>query len=44
MFRFPARDRDFSLLHDIQTGTGVRPASYPMGGEGSFPSGKPAGV
>jgi hypothetical protein len=35
--RFPAGARDFSLLHSMQTGSGVHPASYPVGTEGSFP-------
>jgi hypothetical protein len=29
--RFPARLRDFSLLHSVQTGSGVHLASYAMG-------------
>jgi hypothetical protein len=29
--RFPARARDFFLLHSFQTGSGAHPASYPMG-------------
>jgi hypothetical protein len=31
-----------SLLHVVQTGSGVHPTSYPMGTAGSFPSGKAA--
>jgi hypothetical protein len=30
-FRFPARARDFSLFHSVQTGSVAHPASYPMG-------------
>jgi hypothetical protein len=42
--RFPAV-RDFSLLHSVQTGSEVHPASYPMGGAwGSFPGRKAAGA
>jgi hypothetical protein len=40
--RFPAGPSDFSLLHSFQTGSGADPA-YPMGTDGSFPSGKEAG-
>jgi hypothetical protein len=29
-------DQEFSLLHVIQTGSGVHPTSYPMGSGGSF--------
>jgi hypothetical protein len=32
--------RDFSLLHSLQTRYGAHPASYPMGIGGSFPSPK----
>jgi hypothetical protein len=28
--------QDFSLLHNVQTGSGAHPASYPMGAGGSF--------
>jgi hypothetical protein len=34
--RFPARMRNFSLLHDGQTGSGAHRASYPMGTGGAF--------
>jgi hypothetical protein len=34
----------FSLLHVVQTGSGVHPTSYPMCTEGSFPGSKTAGV
>jgi hypothetical protein len=29
--------RDFSLLHNVQTGSGAYPASYPVGTGGDFP-------
>jgi hypothetical protein len=32
----------FSFLHNIQTGSGAHPASYPMGARGSFPGHKAA--
>jgi hypothetical protein len=35
---------EFSLLHNMQTGSGAHPASYPMDTWGSFPGGKVAGV
>jgi hypothetical protein len=35
--RFLTGAGDFSVLHTIQTGPGVHPASYPMGTGGSFP-------
>jgi hypothetical protein len=35
--RFPAVTRDFSILLNVQTGSGARPAYYPMGTEGLFP-------
>jgi hypothetical protein len=34
----------FSLPHSVQTGSGIHPASYPMGTGGSFPGGKAAGA
>jgi len=34
---------NFSLHHHIQNGSGVHPASYPMGTRDSFPGGKVAG-
>jgi hypothetical protein len=34
----------FSLHHRVQTGSGVQPASYPMGTRGSFPGGKAGGA
>jgi hypothetical protein len=36
--------QDFSLLHVVQTGSGVHPTSYPMGKGGSFPGDKAAGA
>jgi hypothetical protein len=36
--------QEFSFLHIVQTGSGVHPASYPMGTGGSFPRGKAAGA
>jgi hypothetical protein len=41
--RFPAGAGNFSLHHRFQNGSGVHPASYPMGIRGSFPGGKAAG-
>jgi hypothetical protein len=43
-FRFPAGAGNFSLYHSIQNGSGVHPASYPMGTRGSFLGDKVAGV
>jgi hypothetical protein len=43
-FRFPAGARNFSLHHCVQNGSGVHPASYPMGTRGSFPGSKAAGA
>jgi hypothetical protein len=34
----------FSLLHVVQTATGVHPTSYTIGTGGSFPGGKAAGA
>jgi hypothetical protein len=42
--RFPAGDGNFSLHHRVQNGSGVHPASYPMGTGSSFPGGKAAGA
>jgi hypothetical protein len=36
--------QEFSLLHVVQTSSGVRPTSYPMGAGGSSPGGKAAGM
>jgi hypothetical protein len=41
-FRFPAEAGNFSLHPRVQNGSGVHPASYPMGTRGSFPGGKAA--
>jgi len=35
---------NFSLQHDVQTGFGAHPASYPMGTRASFLGGKAAGA
>jgi hypothetical protein len=35
---------EFSLIHNVQIGSGALPASYPMGTRGSFPGGKAAGA
>jgi hypothetical protein len=29
--KFPAGERDFSLLYNVQTGSGLHPASYVIG-------------
>jgi hypothetical protein len=42
--RFPAGDRNFSLRHHVQTGSGAHPVSNPAGTGGSFPEGKAAWV
>jgi hypothetical protein len=42
--RFLARTRNFSLVHSVQTGFGVQPASFPMGSGGFFTGGKAAEV
>jgi hypothetical protein len=41
--RFPAEAGNFSLHHRVQNGSGVHPASYPMGTRGSFPGVKRPG-
>jgi hypothetical protein len=38
--RVPVGTGNFSLHHRVQTGSGVRPASYPMGTRGSLPGGE----
>jgi hypothetical protein len=43
-FRFPEGAGNFSLRHHVQTGSGVHPASYPMGTGSSFTGGKAAGA
>jgi hypothetical protein len=35
----PRWGQEFSLLHVVETGTGVHPASYPVGTGNSFPGG-----
>jgi hypothetical protein len=37
-------DQEFSLVHVVQTGSGVHLASYTMGTGGSFSGGKAAGA
>jgi hypothetical protein len=33
----PGKCERFSLLHNVQNGSGAQPASYPMGTSSSFP-------
>jgi hypothetical protein len=40
----PQYGQEFSLLHVVQTGSGVHPTSCPMGIRGFFPGGKAAGA
>jgi hypothetical protein len=40
----PGRDKKFSLLHSVQTGSGAHLASHPVGTGGSLPWGKAAGA
>jgi hypothetical protein len=42
--RVPPGAGNFSLHHRVHTGSGVYPASYPMGTRDSFPGGKAAGA
>jgi hypothetical protein len=42
--RFPAWAGNSSLHHRSQNGSGVHPASHPMGTRGSFPGGKATGA
>jgi hypothetical protein len=42
--RFPVGTRYFSLLHNVQAGSGLHPASYPMGTASFFPGRKAAGA
>jgi hypothetical protein len=42
--QFPAGDANFSLHHQVQTGSGVYPVSYPMDTRASFTGGKAAGA
>jgi hypothetical protein len=41
--RFPAGLKDFSLLHNVQTGSGVQPTFRTIGTGVCFPGGKAAG-
>jgi hypothetical protein len=41
--RFPT-DQDFSLFHSVQTDSGSKPNSYPIGTGGPFLGGKAAGT
>jgi len=38
----PAGVGNFPLPHQVQTGSGAHPATYPMSSRGSFPGGKTA--
>jgi hypothetical protein len=38
------KGKELSLLHVVQTGSGVHPASYSMGTRGAFPGVKAAGA
>jgi hypothetical protein len=42
--RFSAGAGNFSFHHRVQNGSGVHPASYPMGTRGSFPGDIAAGA
>jgi hypothetical protein len=42
--RFPAGTRDFSLFHDVQTGSRALSVSYPMNVGDTFPGSKAAGA
>jgi hypothetical protein len=42
--RFPAGTGNFSIHHRLQDGSGVHPATYPMGAKGCFSGGKAAGA
>jgi hypothetical protein len=42
--QFLGGERDFSLLHSVQTGSGGHPTSYPIATGGSFHWGKAAGA
>jgi hypothetical protein len=39
----PGRATDFSVIHNVQTGSGNHPATYPMGTLGSVTRDKAAG-
>jgi len=38
----PSRSKKFSVLHNVQTGSGAQPASHSVGTEGSCAGGKAA--
>jgi hypothetical protein len=40
----PSRDKRFSLLHSVQTGSGAHPASYPTGTGALSPGDRAAGT
>jgi hypothetical protein len=40
----PGNNKKKFLFHGVQTGSGVRPASYPLGTKGFLPRGKAAGA
>jgi hypothetical protein len=40
----PGRAKGFSLLRDVQSGSGAHPTSYKKGTGGCFPGGKAAGA
>jgi hypothetical protein len=42
-FSSPGRGGNSSLRYHVQTGTGVHPASNPVGNRGPFPEGKAKG-
>lgn len=41
---FPHKENELSLLPDVQTGSGVKPAYQSMGTRGSFTGGKADGA
>jgi hypothetical protein len=42
--QFPMGAGNFSFHHCVQNGSGLLPASYPVGTRSSFPGGKAAGA
>jgi hypothetical protein len=42
--RFPAKARDFFLLHSVQIGSGTHPVSYTIDTGGSSPGSQAAGA
>jgi len=44
MFMLDLYFSGFSLRRHVDTGSGIHPASYPVGNRGSFPGGKEAGA